>query len=209
MCLSKTARFTMMLAVISLPMGSCWQPSFPAVREASLMKEYWLYILWHPTTWARCFTQSDLVSIQQEVRVDEVWEPQNFSPSKKCNSLNISICSNRKHLSGHLANHRRSTAGEILVMWSGQERCWYGGAAKECFLFLKGLHCLTDSTCSKEMSCRICNLYRLPYSLPCIRMRLVWRTLWECWKGVKKLWGWNMGQDVNHERTNPSSLHRT
>lgn len=32
------------------------------------MKEYWLYILWHPTTWARCYTQSDLVSIQQEVR---------------------------------------------------------------------------------------------------------------------------------------------
>ena len=68
-CLFKTARFTMMLAAISLPMGSCWQPSFPAVKEASLMKEYWLCILWHPTTWARCFTQSDLVSMQQEVRV--------------------------------------------------------------------------------------------------------------------------------------------
>lgn len=71
-CLFKTARFTMMLAVISLPMGSCWQPSFPAVKEASLMKEYWLCILWHPTTWARCFTQSDLVSRQQEVRVGRV-----------------------------------------------------------------------------------------------------------------------------------------
>lgn len=68
-CLFKTARFTMMLAVISLLMGSCWQPSFPAAREASLMKEYWLCIPWHRTTWARCFTQSDLVSIQQEVRV--------------------------------------------------------------------------------------------------------------------------------------------
>lgn len=64
--------------------------------------------------------------------------------SKKCNSLNISSCSKRKHLLGHLASYRLSTAGERLVIWSGQVRCCYGGAAKEQFLFLKGLHCLRD-----------------------------------------------------------------
>lgn len=73
-CLFKTARFTMMLAVIYLQMGSYWQLSFPAASEASLMKEYWLCILWHPITWARCFIQNDLVRCSKKSGWVGMWE---------------------------------------------------------------------------------------------------------------------------------------
>lgn len=125
-CLFKTAKFIMMLAAISLPMGSCWQPSFQVVKEASLMKEYWLCILWHPTTWARCFTQSDLVSMQQEVRWVWIWEV-NSELILQWEIVWTSDCSNRKYFIDLPTSLEYSTATEKLVVWSGHVRCWYGG----------------------------------------------------------------------------------